>query len=228
MEKENQYIYYEDRLNSLMNKWPHSKNYLADPKKLAKAGFYIHENDDLNDVVTCFMCKKSLDGWEADDDPWTEHVKHSSTCPLVNLNLKENRILLFRKCKWPHMEPNIEKMAEAGFFFFPRNENDDTAFCIKCGIALEFWEPNDSPKAEHEKRNPNCNIMNVSLKPQENFFYSEYLSSFNREDHHYQQRQQSQTTNKHSENEFNDNMTIRHLLHHLVRRSVKYVDSRIE
>lgn len=28
----------------------------------------------------CFLCKKSLDGWEAHDDPIEEHLRHSPTC----------------------------------------------------------------------------------------------------------------------------------------------------
>lgn len=30
--------------------------------------------------MTCFLCEKSLDGWEEGDDALTEHLKHSSGC----------------------------------------------------------------------------------------------------------------------------------------------------
>jgi len=30
--------------------------------------------------VTCFLCSKSLDGWEPGDDPVSEHYRHSPDC----------------------------------------------------------------------------------------------------------------------------------------------------
>lgn len=30
--------------------------------------------------MRCFLCHKDLDGWEEDDDPLMEHLKHSSGC----------------------------------------------------------------------------------------------------------------------------------------------------
>lgn len=48
--------------------------------KLAKAGFFFYPTQDNPDNVACFLCHKSLDGWEEDDDPLTEHLKHSSSC----------------------------------------------------------------------------------------------------------------------------------------------------
>jgi hypothetical protein len=44
------------------------------------AGFYYRPTATEPDNVTCFLCKKSLDGWEATDNPATEHMLHSPEC----------------------------------------------------------------------------------------------------------------------------------------------------
>jgi hypothetical protein len=48
--------------------------------QLAKAGFFFNPAAENPDNVTCFLCHKGLDGWEDDDDPLLEHIKHSSHC----------------------------------------------------------------------------------------------------------------------------------------------------
>lgn len=48
--------------------------------KLAKAGFYYKPTVSDPDNVVCFHCQISLDGWEEDDDPATEHLKLSEHC----------------------------------------------------------------------------------------------------------------------------------------------------
>lgn len=53
---------------------------LLTDSKLAKAGFFYHPTQNNPDNAVCFLCHKSLDGWEEDDDPLAEHLKHSSNC----------------------------------------------------------------------------------------------------------------------------------------------------
>ena len=48
--------------------------------QLARAGFYFNPHPSTPDNVRCFLCHKELDGWEPDDDPLAEHLKHSSGC----------------------------------------------------------------------------------------------------------------------------------------------------
>jgi hypothetical protein len=48
--------------------------------QLAKAGFFYYPTQGNPDNVACFLCHKALDGWEEDDDPLAEHLKHSSEC----------------------------------------------------------------------------------------------------------------------------------------------------
>jgi hypothetical protein len=44
------------------------------PDALASAGWYYTPTKAEPDLVTCFLCKKELSGWEEDDDPYREHV----------------------------------------------------------------------------------------------------------------------------------------------------------
>jgi hypothetical protein len=92
---------------------------LADNFKLAKAGFFFSPTQTNPDNVACFLCHKSLDGWEKDDDPLSEHLKHSSNCgwaivatidrqdgELSEENPASSRMIDARKAtfanKWPH------------------------------------------------------------------------------------------------------------------------------
>lgn len=75
-------------------KWPHQSPsaeevfsiikyeilFLLTNFKLAKAGFFYNPTHANPDNVVCFLCHKSLDGWEEDDDPVAEHLKHSADC----------------------------------------------------------------------------------------------------------------------------------------------------
>lgn len=100
------------------------------------------------DTVACFMCLKSLDGWEVNDSAWEEHKSHSSTCPLVTLNLQTSRLKTFDK--WPgsgaKIKGGVVALAAAGFFHFPKSDTDDTCICYQCGLALDGWENDDDPQ----------------------------------------------------------------------------------
>ncbi len=62
---------------------PLSRDYRPNPSRLAAAGFYFSPTHQAPDRAACFCCGISLYRWEAADDPWTEHQKHSRNCPLV-------------------------------------------------------------------------------------------------------------------------------------------------
>lgn len=47
---------------------------------MASAGFYYRPSSESLDNATCFLCRYNLDGWEEDDDPFQEHLKHSPCC----------------------------------------------------------------------------------------------------------------------------------------------------
>jgi len=74
-------------------KWPHKflepervceATVLCEPlltsSQLAHAGFFYHPLQSNPDNVACFLCHRSLDGWEKGDDPLAEHLTHSPDC----------------------------------------------------------------------------------------------------------------------------------------------------
>lgn len=64
--------------SSASTKWPHPPTWKATPTSLAEAGFYHDPSSSSPDNVTCFMCKKSLCGWEPEDDPFEIHYEKCS------------------------------------------------------------------------------------------------------------------------------------------------------
>lgn len=59
---------------------------------MAAAGFIYTGTEEELDSVQCFLCHKSLDGWEPNDDPWLEHLSHSSKCLYVKLGKPESEL----------------------------------------------------------------------------------------------------------------------------------------
>lgn len=127
------------------------------------------------------MCARQLDGWEVDDDPLQEHLKHGSDCAwalLMSLELDTDydtasmedptgerltnaRRSTFESIGWPHEGKRgwvckIEKMVEAGWHFAPTRECEDYTSCVYCKLSLDGWEPKDDPFDEHHRRSPEC------------------------------------------------------------------------
>lgn len=59
-----------------MNRW-------ALPEQMAQAGFYHQPNKMGDDRALCFTCNVCLVCWEPTDEPWSEHERHSPSCPFV-------------------------------------------------------------------------------------------------------------------------------------------------
>lgn len=151
---------------------------------MADAGFYYNPSAEENDNVTCFLCDKSIVGWEEDDDPLAEHLKLSSECGwaiIASLQakndelLKENplgeRLTEARKAtfadKWPHEHKadwicKTSQLVEAGWTFQPTPEYDDLTSCPYCELSLDGWEEEDNPMEQHQKRNPDCTFFTLS------------------------------------------------------------------
>ena len=69
--------------------WPFNKDCMCTPEKMAAAGFYCCGNKNEPDLVRCYFCRKELNGWEPEDDPWEEHASHAKgNCAYVNLGKK--------------------------------------------------------------------------------------------------------------------------------------------
>ncbi|KAG9773568.1 hypothetical protein ABEF93_005808 [Exophiala dermatitidis] len=157
--------------------WPHKT---PTPEELAKAGFYFKPSTSSNDNTICFLCERALGGWEPDDDPVQEHLKHSDDCGwaiLMNIGqdatwdtnemedptgpqITEARRSTF-SIGWPHESKRgwtckVEKMVEAGWHYAPTPDSDDFVSCVYCKLSLDGWEPKDNPFDEHYRRSPEC------------------------------------------------------------------------
>ncbi|XP_043258407.1 baculoviral IAP repeat-containing protein 5 isoform X2 [Colletes gigas] len=94
------------RLKTFEN-WPfQSSDNLCNPDQMASAGFFAIGSKEEPDLVECFICSKQLDGWDPNDNPWDEHMKHQKECPFIKLNKPhenlwtvQNLFQLFRKYK---------------------------------------------------------------------------------------------------------------------------------
>ena len=114
------------------------------------------------------MCDRSLDGWEDEDDPIQEHLKHSPSCAwaiLMNITQDHHDITTMEDPthttiadarrttfadNWPHESKRgwtckVERMVEAGWYFEPTPESEDFVSCAYCKLSLDGWEPKDNP-----------------------------------------------------------------------------------
>ena len=141
-------------------KWPHTN---PTPETLARAGFVFKPSASTPDNVECFLCHKDLEGWEADDDPLTEHVAHSPDCAFAIHIQLENSVpadhdptsayMVSARTttlnSWPHTKRGwkckSDAMAAAGFYFCPTKASSDFAKCVYCGLGLDGWTAKDDP-----------------------------------------------------------------------------------
>lgn len=139
------------------------------PNQMAKAGFVFTPLPSNPDNVTCFLCTKALDGWEEDDNPLEEHLKHSPECgwaitaaveaDLGEYALEDPRDALmvearkatFGEGNWPHETRKgwsgvkTKALVEAGWKYTPLLGSEDNATCAYCQLALDGWEKTDKP-----------------------------------------------------------------------------------
>ncbi|KAK3905961.1 hypothetical protein C8A05DRAFT_30198 [Staphylotrichum tortipilum] len=155
--------------------WPHKT---LSPSALAKAGFFFEPHPKSPDNVVCFLCHKSLDGWEESDNPVEEHLKHSPTCGWAimaaieagygnygKVHPLDPAMIEARKAtfagRWPYeskkgFKCKTKKLVEGGWKYTPSIEADDMTTCAYCNLGLEGWESDDNPFDEHYRREPGC------------------------------------------------------------------------
>ncbi|KAE8153922.1 hypothetical protein BDV25DRAFT_10004 [Aspergillus avenaceus] len=159
--------------------WPHRR---PSPAELAHAGFYYNPYETNPDNTTCFLCQRALDGWEEEDNPITEHLKHAPDCGWAVMmdiqqhssnpaeiedptsdKIREARVATFG-ASWPHDGKRgwvcqSEKMVDGGWYFCPTEESNDLASCAYCKLSLDGWEPKDDPFDEHYRRSADCSFF---------------------------------------------------------------------
>ncbi|OJI96904.1 hypothetical protein ASPVEDRAFT_23883 [Aspergillus versicolor CBS 583.65] len=164
--------------------WPHQR---PSPAELAHAGFFYNPYETNPDNTTCFLCRRALDGWEEEDNPITEHLKHAKDCGwAVMMDIQQRssnpaeiedptseaiaqaRLTTFGE-SWPHDGKKgwlcqSDKMVEGGWYFCPNEESADLASCAYCKLSLDGWEPKDNPFDEHYRRSSDCSFF-VFAKP---------------------------------------------------------------
>ncbi|XP_044597131.1 baculoviral IAP repeat-containing protein 6 isoform X2 [Cotesia glomerata] len=89
-------------------KWPHMNYKWALPGQMAQAGFYYEPNATAEDRAMCFTCNVCLVCWEPTDEPWSEHERHSPTCPFVRGEYTQNVPLSVTLATAPACESNVE------------------------------------------------------------------------------------------------------------------------
>jgi len=73
--------------------WPFTEDCSCTPERMSAAGFYCCGGENEPDLVRCYFCRKELDGWEPEDDPWKEHVSHAKgKCAFVRLGKKQEEL----------------------------------------------------------------------------------------------------------------------------------------
>ncbi len=86
----------EERLRSFgaSSDWPFdaASGSGCTPDKMAAAGFYLASTDAEPDLVRCYYCRRELDGWEPEDDPWAEHARRE--CAYIKLGKAPEKLTL--------------------------------------------------------------------------------------------------------------------------------------
>ncbi|KAK2739668.1 hypothetical protein FQN57_006502 [Myotisia sp. PD_48] len=129
--------------------WPHKR---PSPAELAHAGFFYAPTTASPDNATCFLCGFSLDGWEEDDDPFIEHLRHSSGCgwaimidiaqqssdPTTIEDPTSTRISDARRAtfvSWPHEgkrgDEHYRRSSDCSFFEFARTTSKKSTKSIR-------------------------------------------------------------------------------------------------
>ncbi|VEN62911.1 unnamed protein product [Callosobruchus maculatus] len=83
MDNFRKYFHSKEKRRQTFTSWVFKDDVRCNADALAEAGFVYAGNENEPDCAQCFVCKKSLDGWEPDDDPWGEHLKHQKDCPFA-------------------------------------------------------------------------------------------------------------------------------------------------
>ncbi|XP_059157271.1 baculoviral IAP repeat-containing protein 6-like isoform X2 [Physella acuta] len=83
-------MYSEAARRETFANWPHMNYKWALPEPMAQAGFFHHPNLHGDDRAMCFTCNVCLVCWEPTDEPWSEHERHSQSCPYIKGDYTQN------------------------------------------------------------------------------------------------------------------------------------------
>jgi baculoviral IAP repeat-containing protein 5 len=156
---------------TLTLKWPHPLHFVATPDTLTEAGFFFNPAWDAPDNVECFLCGKSLDGWEEQDDPFTIHwdkCRDSCAWAIVRCGLSED---LDRKGKYVACPSIRIVLAQVGLFSYsfvfkdPSRQPDGKAM-EKARLATfklnDSW-PHDRVKGHGANSSKACRVLSLLI-----------------------------------------------------------------
>ena len=85
---------------------------------------------------------------------------HDATNGQLNPLLKTvaSRMATFKGYDFP-VSPDVNDLAEAGFFYFPRIDHMEQVKCFMCGLKLGGWEAGDNAWVEHVRWGKNCEYL---------------------------------------------------------------------
>ncbi|XP_046401534.1 baculoviral IAP repeat-containing protein 6 [Ischnura elegans] len=84
------FMFSEAARRETFGRWPHMNYKWALPDQMAQAGFYHQPSSTGDDRAMCFTCNVCLVCWEPTDEPWSEHERHSPSCPFVKGEYTQN------------------------------------------------------------------------------------------------------------------------------------------
>nr|XP_002733289.1 PREDICTED: baculoviral IAP repeat-containing protein 5-like [Saccoglossus kowalevskii] len=85
--------------------------------------------------------------------------------PDFSMNMEASRLASFKE--WPFdsdCQCTPKKMAAAGFFHCPTDQEPDLAKCFMCFKELDGWEPDDDPWEEHLSHSGQCPFLSKKKK----------------------------------------------------------------
>ncbi|KAJ3043043.1 hypothetical protein HDV00_005951 [Rhizophlyctis rosea] len=164
-------------------KWP-LKRLQKFTKKVARSGYYHTPTTNSPDSSTCYLCGSTRHGWTGKEDPHKAHIEASikerdgEPCALAAVlacaddavgdpsgeEEVEMRVATFAD-RWPYENDAAweglsgQRMASAGFIYWPSEDSNDNVSCPYCEIELDGWEATDDPRSEHIRRTPKCPVF---------------------------------------------------------------------
>ncbi|KAL1250108.1 hypothetical protein QQF64_021113, partial [Cirrhinus molitorella] len=123
----NQMYSYEKRLQTF-SEWPFREDCQCTPELMAKAGFVHCPSENEPDVACCFYCLRELEGWEPEDNPWSEHEKRSPNCAFLHMKktFEELTAIEFFQLEQERLRIYIRKMGHRKIALF-RDEVEATS-----------------------------------------------------------------------------------------------------
>ncbi|KYN26817.1 Apoptosis 2 inhibitor [Trachymyrmex cornetzi] len=168
-------------------KWP--KTSIIHPHKLAMAGFYYLQNEDM---VECAFCRGVIMNWKPGDNPDSVHRLNFPNCDfymrlepveelfgfvcvmpesrtnmpgiLVHKTPQRPGFAMYEKRlqtfkEWPKNLKQTPEMLAEAGFYYSGYE--DQVRCFHCDGGLRNWQPTDDVWIEHARWFSNCFFVNL-------------------------------------------------------------------